>query len=193
VSAAERARLEAEIRQRFDAGDLHGAATIAIEGYGPEIYGYLIAVMRDEDGAGEVFAEMSADLWKDFPRFRWECSLRTWAYTLARHRLMAYEQHPSRRPRRNLALSQNPEIDQLAANVRSRTVSFLRTQVKQGVAKLRERLEPDDQTLLILRIDRSLSWREVAQIMDMAEPALRKRFERLKVRLREMAREEKIL
>jgi RNA polymerase sigma-70 factor (ECF subfamily) len=69
----------------------------------------------------------------------------------------------------------------------------MRTDVKQGVAKLRERLDPDDQTLLILRVDRDLSWREVADVMGLGEPALRKRFERIKTRLREMAREEKIV
>ena len=58
-------------------------------------------------------------------------------------------------------------------------------------------LAPDDQTLLIMRIDRELAWSEIALVMSDAEPgalseaqlkrqsaALRKRFERLKQELR---------
>ena len=54
--------------------------------------------------------------------------------------------------------------------------------------------DPDDQTLLILRIDRALPWIDIARVMtdEPDEPdlsrhaaALRKRFERLKQRIRD--------
>ena len=62
--------------------------------------------------------------------------------------------------------------------------------------RLRATLDEDEQTLLTLRVDRRLSWAEVAQVMaeDGAappeEPALRKRFERLKEKLARAAREQ---
>ncbi len=58
---------------------------------------------------------------------------------------------------------------------------------------------PDDQTLLMLRIDRGLSWRDLALAISSEEGAssdeaisinaarLRKRFEQIKQRLRELA------
>ena len=49
--------LETEIRSHFDAGELELAATVALQGYGPELLGYLVATMRDEQAAGEVKAE----------------------------------------------------------------------------------------------------------------------------------------
>jgi RNA polymerase sigma-70 factor (ECF subfamily) len=193
VEIGEREQLEGELRRRFDAQDMRGVATLVIERYGPEIFGLLLAIMRVEDDAAEVFAEFSADLWKDLPGFRWECTLRTWAYTVARHRLIAFERDPARRPERRVPLSRSPEIEELAARARTATFTYLRSEAKQGVVRLRERLPAGDQMLLILRVDRDLSWREIARIMaDAGEPALRKRFERVKTRLREMAREEKL-
>ena len=162
-----------------------------------------MAVSRNEDTAGEVFSMFSEDMWKGFAKFRWESSFRTWAYTLARHALHRFHRDPTRK-RERVAFSQAPEVQQLVDQVRTTTLVYLRTDVKDSVARLRERLDPEDQTLLILRIDRKMSWRDIAVVMhdddhpDAAEvkrhaAALRKRFERLKNNLRELAREEGIV
>ena len=50
-----------------------------------------------------------------------------------------------------------------------------------------------ERTLLVLRIDRDLPWAEIAEIMDSREPALRKRFERLKEKIRKLAESEGLL
>jgi RNA polymerase sigma-70 factor (ECF subfamily) len=177
--------LEARIRARFDAGDLQGAATLAIQGYGAEVCGYLAAILHDPEQAREVFADTSVELWKDLPKFRWEASLRTWIYTLARHRLSA---HLDRGKRPAVPLSQAPEVEAIAAAARTTTVPWKQTAVKDAIGRLRERLPVDDQTLLILRVDRKMAWREVAAVLgESSEPALRKRFERIKERLRAMA------
>jgi RNA polymerase sigma-70 factor, ECF subfamily len=190
MNAEEHRRLEEAIRAKFDANDLAGAATTAIAGYGPQIFGYLVVVSRSDEIAAEVFSDFCHDLWRDLPSFRWAASLRTWAYTIARHRLHSYLRDPSRRKPR-VAVSQ--VIDELAAKVRTTTAGWQRSEVKDAVARVREQLDPDDQTLLTLRIDRDLPWKEVAAIMEENEAALRKRFERLKVRLRELARKEELL
>jgi RNA polymerase sigma-70 factor, ECF subfamily len=174
--------LEVAIRQRFEAGDLHAAATLAIEGYGREVRGYLAAVLADEEQARDVFADTAAELWRDLSRFRWQASLRTWIYTLARHRLAA---HLSRKGRERIVpLS---EAAAVVARPRTTTAPWKRTAVKDAVSRLRSSLSADDQTLLILRIDRKMSWREIAHVLgEPHEVALRKRFERIKNRLREL-------
>lgn len=60
---------------------------------------------------------------------------------------------------------------------------------------MRARLDPDEQTLLILRVDRNLSWKDVAAVMsepghELDAAAVRKRFARLKAKLHRMARRE---
>jgi RNA polymerase sigma-70 factor (ECF subfamily) len=176
--------LEDRIAARLDAGDMTGAATAAIQGYGPQILGYVTAVVRDEDLAAEVFSAFSEDLWVGLPGFRRASSFRTWAYKLAWHAAMRTLRDPAKKRNAPLASSL---ASQLAEKVRSSTAAHLRTETKTAVQELRGELSPDEQTLLILRIDRELPWREVADVMGEEEPTIRKRFERLKDKLRALA------
>lgn len=204
MDAEQRAGLEQEVRSHHERGDWHRAATAGIKGFGPEILGYLTAMSRAEADAAEAFSTFCEDLWKGLPRFRWQSSFRTWAYTVARHALYRLSRDPHRRAGRNVALSQSPEVYDVAEQVRSSTLIHLRTETKSKVAALREQLEPDDRTLLILRVDRQMAWNEIAQVMaEQADPspdeikrtaaALRKRFERAKDRLRKLAAEHDLL
>jgi RNA polymerase sigma-70 factor (ECF subfamily) len=74
------------------------------------------------------------------------------------------------------------------------TQTFRRPEVKEALDAIRGDLGPEDQTLLILRVDRRLTWREIARVMSPAETSsdeaitkravtLRKRFDRLKQEL----------
>ena len=87
---------------------------------------------------------------------------------------------------------------EVAARVRSSTLDHLRTEVTSAIRRLREELAEPDQMLLILRVDRSMEWREIAAALadeDLAGDALeretarlRKRFQFLTEKLRELAR-----
>jgi len=71
---------------------------------------------------------------------------------------------------------------------------FLRTDTKDRFRALRSELEPSERALLVMRVDRDMSWDEIAHVLaaegDAAKPAaLRKRFERIKQVLRESASE----
>ena len=145
------------------------------------------------DGRREVFAQLCENLWRGLPRFRWESSIRTWLYTLARHAAHAFRRDPHRR--RRVGMSEHPEIAEIEAHVRTTTVTYLRSEVKDRVTRLRESLDPDEQMLLILRIDRQMAWTDIARILggetleaeSRQAATLRKRFERLKERLRSLA------
>jgi RNA polymerase sigma-70 factor (ECF subfamily) len=200
MEVAERDRLEAELRAAYDAGDLHAVATAAIRGYGPELYGFLVGMARDTEAASEIFAGMCERLWKGLPGFRWESTLRVWAYAVARHEFFHWTRHRDK-ARRQVPLSDAPEIAALADQVRTRTAAHLRTEVKDELAKIRATLDPDDQLLLGLRLESNMAWNDIARVLagEGAEPsarevaALRKRFERLKNQLRELAREHKLI
>jgi RNA polymerase sigma-70 factor, ECF subfamily len=59
--------------------------------------------------------------------------------------------------------------------------------VKDRLRALRDELKPEDRELLVLRLDRELEWPEIALILGTDAATLRKRFERLKEKLRTMA------
>ena len=197
-----RAELERGIQARHAAGEHDVATTMAIETYGPELYGFLQALARDEDLAAEAFSTFAEDLWKGLPKFRWESSLRTWCYALARNALHRVRRDPARRPQRNVPLSHvGSTMSGLAAAMRTATAQHLRTDVKDRFAELRARLDPEDHALLILRVDRKMSWRDIARAMQGEETedvekraaALRKRFERAKNLLRDLAAQSGLL
>lgn len=192
---------EDQIRAAHERGDMDGAVRAALEQYQVEIYSFLCARMRSESDAHEVFSQMSEDLWRGIAGFAWRCSFRTWLYTLARHAALRFERSPANQGGRRRALS--AVTDPVAAE-RSRTRPYLRTDIKDRFAALRSSLTPDEQSLLVLRVDRGLSWDDVSRILhdgdDPDDEALRKhtvnlrqRFRQLKNRLRERAKAEGLL
>ena len=174
------ADLEEQIRELRQAGDLAAVATLVIKGYGPEVLGFLVTLLRDDDAASEVFSQSCEDLWVGLPRFQGRSSVRTWFYTLARHAASRLRRSPHRRPDRHATLG---ELIDVAERVRSATLPHLRTDVKDRVAMIREALEPDDRALLVLRIDRGMNWSEIARVFS-AEDASDVELARAAARLR---------
>lgn len=184
--------VEREVRALCEAGDHARAATELLRGYGSELYAFLAALHRGD--ADDVFGDLSMDLWRGLPAFRWQSSVRTWAYTLARN-----ASHRARKKqRREQPLDEH--VAELAAEIRTKTKTYLRTEVKNRFAALRAQLPIEDQELLILRVDRDLSWNDLARALSdepldddaLAREAarLRKRFSTLKARLLELGRRE---
>lgn len=188
--SADRDASEQSIRALCEAAAYSEATTLALRKYSVELLSFLRAIARDDDLAAEAFAELGEDVWKGLPKFRWESSLRSWLYALARNALGQLRRDPRRRSERNLPLSYAPEM---AALVRTATSEIQRTDVKDEFRVLREQLDPDEHELLLLRLDRGLAWKDIARILggdtqvEVRAAALRKRFERAKERLRRLA------
>ena len=177
------------------AGNHRGAAEAILRDHGPGIMGYLLSVLRNDADASEVFSQFSLDLWRGLPGFRGDCPLRVWAYRLAWHAAARHLRDPFRQRGRRLETN---EISRIADEVRSSVLLGRHEAQQKGIERLRDRLTPEERALLVLRLDRDLSWREVATVLakdgePVDEPALRKRFERLKSKLAHLAREEGLL
>lgn len=197
--------IEGRIRHAFERPDHAAAATIALDEYGPEILGFLGALLDDPGDGDEVFAMFCEDLWRGLPRFEWRCSARGWCYTLARHAAMRFLRAPAERSAHRVPLSRVPEIARVADRVRTETAVHLRTEVKSQMRRLREQLPLDDQTLLILRVDKDLSWEDVATVLASTPGPLdaeeltretarvRKRFQLVKEKLKRMAEQAGLL
>jgi RNA polymerase sigma-70 factor, ECF subfamily len=192
--------LEERIRGLLEARDLRAAATAAVEGYGPEVLGFLVTLLRNEHDATDVFAQTCEDLWSGLPRFEGRSSIRTWFYVLARHAAARFRRSPHRRAGRNVAVS---DVTEIAERVHSRTLPHLRTDVKNRFAAIRDALPEEDRALLVLRVDRKMSWNEIALVLcpdehsneaiGRAAARLRKRFQLVKDDIRARAREAGLL
>lgn len=195
-----REAIEKLIRAAFDAADYEAAATLTIERYGPELFGFLVGQLRDADDASEVFARFSERFWQTLPNFEWRCSARTWAYKLVRHAAADYRRD-DRKHAKHRPLTELSKLSAAIDRVRTATLAYKRTDVKHGLQVLRESLPEEDQEILVLRVDRGLDFLELAEIMlgDDADPTptqlkteaarLRKRFQLAKEKLRALAEE----
>jgi RNA polymerase sigma-70 factor (ECF subfamily) len=177
-------------------GAFADAATWVLRVYGPEIMTYLLSLERSPDEAKDVFSEFCIAVWESLPRFRGECSLRTYAYAIARRQ---WARSLRKRARHRAEVTLTPEAEAIAEHIRTSTAEYLRSAARDRLARLRASLEDDDRTLLVLRLNRKLGWLEIARVMcdgeapDDAElgrisAQLRKRYERLKEKFRKELR-----
>jgi RNA polymerase sigma-70 factor, ECF subfamily len=165
-----------------------------IRAYGPELIGWLCSILPSEADAHDAFSRMSENLWRTLPRFDGRCSVRTWCYMLARQAAHYVRTRPP--TNREVLVSHVPSVIGAVTHVWN-TTRAREHRAENVYAEIRRELDDDDQTLLVLRVDRDLAWRDIAIVMlgedaDADEvtrraAALRKQFERVKDRLRELA------
>ncbi len=175
--------------------DFRGAAETVMREFGPGIRGLLLTIFRrNPDAAEEAFSLFAENLWRHIAAFRAESSIRTWVYCVARNAAVSVTRDGWRRLGRRL---ETEDAERLAEEVRTRSAVRLERQ-STALSALRDALDLDEQTLLTLRLDERLPWDEIAQIMSSGgEPldaaAMRKRFERLKAKLRELAQRQGLI
>ena len=189
----DRSKIEDRIRELVHRGERRGAIQLAVESFGGEVAGWLAAVLSSESDTSETYSLFLEDLCKGISKFRWESSFRTWAYRVARNAALRFLRNRARgRGGRACA-------EELPAAARTETKPWQRTEIKTGFADLLQSLEPKDRMILILRVDRGMSWDDVASVVSDAEgsaqarggplrsAAVRQRFMRIKRRLRRLA------
>jgi len=174
-------------------GETVPAATRVVEQLGPPVFGYLCS-LHDDDDAKEVFSMWAEDVWRGLGAFRGEASVKTWAYRLAWHASCRFRRDAFRKRREPIPTG---AASRLAASVASKS-GLAPGSRRERLERLRGELSPEEQTLLVLRVDRELEWDEIAGILSVegapvTSPALRKRFERLKEKLAGLARSQKLI
>jgi RNA polymerase sigma-70 factor (ECF subfamily) len=194
--AAAMTNLDDEIRSFLVEGKTEQATTQALRALGPEILGFLSGVLGDDDG-DEAFSAFSERLWKSLAGFEGRCKLRTWAYVLARNEISRFLRGARRHAERRVPIS---GFEDILEDVR-KTRSTLVAERRSTLTRLRDELPIEDRTLLILRVDRDLSFEEIAlafadnpEVFPAADKKrevarLRKRFQLVKERLMARVRE----
>lgn len=178
---------EADVMAALRASDQRRAIELALAAWGPEVESFLTAVMGDRATGAELFAEARADLVAGVSTFQGKSSFRCWFYAVARNAARRAMRDGYRRKR-----AHDADLGAFEQPLRSVTPRFVATDWKRRLHELREALPPDERALLLLRVDRAMEWHEIAQVMaeegeDVSPAALRKRFERVKARLKELA------
>jgi RNA polymerase sigma-70 factor (ECF subfamily) len=202
MSKDETAALDDRVRVLLAGDDVSGAVTEALRVLGPDVLGFVSGVLRNDGDADEVFALVSERLWRSLAKFQWRCSLRTWSHVIARHEMERFRRGARRHVQGRVPISGLVEV---IAAVLTETRSRQRSEQMRAITRLRDELPEEDRELLVLRVDRELSWEEIALALSedpetcsdeacKREAArLRKRFQILKKRLADRARDEGLL
>jgi RNA polymerase sigma-70 factor (ECF subfamily) len=189
------------IRAQIAEGEVEAATEQVLRDLGPAIYSLLVGLHSDPVVADEIFAEFAERLWRSLPRYRGECSVRSWAYRIARAASVDHRRRAGRAP----ALTSPSHLRDVARQVRTQTASYLGTERRSALQELRRELSEEEQLILVLRVDRDLSWTEVAQVFmeerDLADAddlarvsaRLRQRFKTSKRRLKQLASQRGLL
>jgi RNA polymerase sigma-70 factor, ECF subfamily len=185
---------EVAIRQLLAHQDWNGATDAVLRMYGSEIIGWLSDALRNDADAHDAFSRTAEQLWRSLQSFDGRCSMRTWMYLLARH-AVHYIRNQAKFRREQL-VSHVPSVAHAVTHIwnTTRRAAVHHTNV---YAEIREQLDEDDRLLLVLRVDRNLTWRDIAHVivgedatteqLEQKAATLRKQFERVKVLLRDMA------
>jgi RNA polymerase sigma-70 factor (ECF subfamily) len=185
--------LDEQVRALMERGEGKEALTVALRTLGPEVLGYLENVLGERDDARDVLQTFAEDLWTWLPSYRGG-SLRAAAYRIAWHAAARFRREAWRRRRERMRTTMASRIAASIASPESR----LATSPQDRLARLRASLEPEERTLLILRLDREMSWNEVAEVLSVeGDPvdaaAVRKRFERVKDKLAKLAKKQGLI
>ena len=182
--SAARAGFDEAVRVALGTGDVARAAQEALRRYGPELFGFLVAVVGDREAAGTVYANACRHMETELAALPRTCSLQTGMYAIVRRRLAAHRQTG---PHRTTGTATDFELTDP-----SRTVSRRPANRRAAIAALRMHLPPEDRELLVLRIDRSLDWTEVAITSlgwDASKLDLAREARRLRARMRAVREE----
>jgi RNA polymerase sigma-70 factor (ECF subfamily) len=145
-----------EVRGALASGDVVAATLRVLDAYGAEVFGFLAGVLDDIDEAREAYALMGERARERLTTFGCPDDLRTCLYGLACHALDA------RRSQEDPSRGRTPSPDPLLAPPAAPSAG--RRRRPDALARLRSKLPARDRELLVLRVDRRLSWDELATV-----------------------------
>ena len=176
-----------------DMPEMEELITSALEIYGDSIRDRLKGRYKDVQLAEEVFSHFTIRLIECIDKFQAIGSLHAWLRTVADNVANDYD----RKRKRNREQA-DETLDMTAGaslwSTRTATKPWKRTTAKDKLSEVRNQLSADEQRLLVLRVDRRLSWNDVANAWTPAPGneeeikklagTLKKRFSRLQDKLK---------
>ncbi len=181
--------IDAAVSQALSRGDTRRAVEVLWRAYGAEVFGWLVAVHGPIDAA-DMNGGLALSLVRAMKTFRGESSARTWLYQVARNEARQFKRRQRRQRALHTPLANHPSAEERAAEEPSREGQ------RRTLDELRASLDEEDRSLLVLRVDRGLSYADVARVMlgaarddEVARGAvrLRQRVHDLSLKLRKLA------
>jgi len=141
------------------AGDTAGALRCLMQRYGPAVYGYCRRALRDPALAEDVQQQVFIAAYRDLPKFYGRSTVRTWLYSIARHRVV-----DALRARRRNACVPEREPVALATMGDPRPSPAESLELRRALEASLAALGDDARTTVLLRLQLGFSFQEIAQL-----------------------------
>lgn len=166
---------EQEALVALDRADFKAALTILMEAYGAMIYRFCRQMVADEELAEDVHQMTFVQAWEGLERFSRRSALRTWLFSIARHRCLDALKMRRRRRVRFEDVAVVPESADPAGGAEERLAAHDRS---RALSRCLGELAPAVRTVVLLRFQEGLTYPEITRICDERAPTLQARVAR---------------
>lgn len=178
--------IEAAAHAALEAGDHRQVVTVLMQGYGAAIYRHCLAFLRDRALADDVHQTVFVQAYRDLSRFSGRGKLRSWLYSIARHRCLDAVKI-GRRRRARFALTSTP-MDGVEGGA-SAEAQLIARDLEGPLADALAQLKPKVRSAVLMRFQDGLSYAEMSRITGERAGTLQARVVRAMPKLRRFLEE----
>ena len=154
--------------------------------YASKIYGKCLTILKDEAMAEDATQEIFMKIFLNLSRFEEKARFSTWIYSITYNYCIDY----LRRKQKLGNVFSDDEIEK-AADVAEDDVSdaaLMELEVKQ-LRNILDEMPPGDRTILLMKYQDDMSIREIAEILNKSESAVKMKIKRAKEKAQKLKRE----
>jgi RNA polymerase sigma-70 factor (ECF subfamily) len=165
---------------------------ILIARYLKPIYSFVYKYIGDNAKAEDITQEVFIKVWKNIKKFDRKKSFKTWIFTIAKNTAIDWQ-----RKKKSIPLSKfEDEKGRNSITEKLEDLSLLPDELfeRKNIAEIlkltMKRLAPDQRTILLLRYDEHLKFREIAEILNEPLQTVKSRHRRAVINLKELLNDE---
>ena len=172
---------EAGVSEAIGQADFERAITLLDRLYGAALYRHLRLMMGSDDVADDVFQMTMVQAFQSLASFAGRSSLRTWLYSIARHRALDVFKAERRRSKRFTDEGEGREMVDLTPDAAQRIGN---AQLVATLETCVQKLPPQVRMVVLLRFQEGFSYDEIARTCQEQPATLRAWVSRALPRLR---------
>jgi RNA polymerase sigma-70 factor (ECF subfamily) len=171
---------DSDVIDRIYGGDTAGALRCLMDRHGTAVFRYCRVQLHDPMLAEDVHQQIFLEAFRDLAGFQERAMLRTWLFSIARHRVLDALKH-RRRAQARVENAEPPDVaDPRPSVVESLDEHRLHAALIAGL----DRLSPDVRAAVLLRFQQGFSFEELAEMFNEKPGTLHARVARAMPQLR---------